>query len=58
MTAPPPNEKLVDTTFSLRDWKQGKYVKEVKQRLPLARNYLTWMTLVLIIATSIFVINR
>ena len=58
MTAPPPTEKLVDTTFSLRDWKQGKYVKEVKQRLPLARNYLTWMTLVLIIATSIFVINR
>ncbi len=33
-------------------------LKAALYRRPPARNYLTWMTLVLIIATSILVINR
>jgi SSS family solute:Na+ symporter len=57
LTPPPPAEMLVNTTFSIFDWARGKYVDEGRAQVPLLRNYKTWLTLVLIIVTTIFVLN-
>jgi hypothetical protein len=57
LTPPPPAEKLVNTTFSIFDWARGKYVEEGQERVPLMRDYRTWLAAVFLIVTVIFVVN-